>query len=147
MASNAWARSNEAALVDELRGSADTISLVATVAGRVVGHVPFTPVQVGASRQETSAVGLRQMAVLPEYQPQGIGSHLVCVGLDACRSQGHGLVVVVRHSTFYPKFGFVKASIAGLEYEHGRHGNYLDSRRGCLSAFTAAGRSELHNLQ
>ena len=58
------------------------------------------------------------MAVLPEYQRHGIGSQLVRAGLDACRAQGHGLVVVIGHPTFYPKFGFVPASTTCLEYEH-----------------------------
>jgi putative acetyltransferase len=114
----AFGRSSEAALVDALRASAHAIALVATVDTQVVGHILFTAVQVGDSASGPSAVGLAPMAVLPEYQRQGIGSQLVRAGLDACRAQGHGLVVVVGHPTFYPKFGFVPASTTGLEYEH-----------------------------
>ena len=58
------------------------------------------------------------MAVLPEYQRKGIGSQLVRAGLEACRYQGYGLVVVVGHPAFYPRFGFMPASAEGLECEH-----------------------------
>jgi putative acetyltransferase len=114
----AFGRSSEAAVVDALRGLADAISLVATIEARIVGHILFTPVQVGDLQQGVQAVGLAPMAVLPEYQRQGIGSQLVRAGLDACRSRGRGLVVVVGHPEFYPKFGFMRASTTGLEYEH-----------------------------
>jgi putative acetyltransferase len=63
-------------------------------------------------------MGLAPMAVLPEYQRQGVGSHLVRAGLDVCRSRGIGAVVVVGHPAYYPKFGFVRASTKGLAYEH-----------------------------
>lgn len=114
----AFGRSSEGALVDALRGVPDAISLVATIEARIVGHILFTPVQVEGLEPRVPAVGLAPMAVLPEYQRQGIGSQLVRAGLDACRSHGHGLVVVVGHPAFYPRFGFVRASTTGLEYEH-----------------------------
>jgi putative acetyltransferase len=114
----AFGRSSEAALVDALRASPGAISLVATVATNVAGHILFTTVQVGEGEAGQSAVGLAPMAVLPEFQRQGIGSQLVRAGLDVCRAQGHSLVVVVGHPRFYPRFGFVQASTIGLEYEH-----------------------------
>jgi putative acetyltransferase len=113
----AFGQPTEAALVDALRGVAGAISLVATIGARIVGHILFTPVQVGAG-PTVPAIGLAPMAVLPEYQRQGIGSQLALAGLDACRSRGHGVVVVVGHPTFYPRFGFVPASTAGLECEY-----------------------------
>ena len=47
------------------------------------------------------------MAVLPEFQNQGIGSLLVKAGLDECRKQGCDFVVVLGHPAYYPRFGFV----------------------------------------
>jgi putative acetyltransferase len=55
------------------------------------------------------------MAVLPERQRQGIGSALVQKGLEACRQQGHRIVVVLGHSHFYPRFGFSPRLAAHLE--------------------------------
>jgi putative acetyltransferase len=46
------------------------------------------------------------MAVLPDFQRRGIGSKLVEAGLEACRKQGHKIVVVLGHPDFYPRFGF-----------------------------------------
>ena len=49
------------------------------------------------------------MAVLPELQNQGIGSLLVREGLSECERIGCGLVVVLGHAKYYPRFGFVPA--------------------------------------
>ena len=52
------------------------------------------------------ALALAPMAVLPEWQRQGIGSMLVRAGLDLCREAGHEIVIVLGHPEFYPRFGF-----------------------------------------
>lgn len=38
-------------------------------------------------------------------------------GLGACRAAGHERVVVLGHPWFYPRFGFVPASIYGVTSE------------------------------
>jgi putative acetyltransferase len=55
------------------------------------------------------------MAVLPEFQNQGIGSALVRRGLDVCKEQGHQIVIVVGHPPFYPRFGFSSKLAAHLD--------------------------------
>lgn len=138
---HAFGRPNEAALVDTLRGVPRAISLVATIDGRLVGHILFTPVEihVGSDGGRTGvgpgsdpvaeiamlpvveiamlAVGLAPMGVLPEYQRQGIGSDLARAGLNACRAEGHAVVVVLGHPAFYSRFGFGRASTHGIAYE------------------------------
>jgi putative acetyltransferase len=42
----AFGAPTEAALVDRLRGSPDSISLVAAIADRIVGHILFTPISL-----------------------------------------------------------------------------------------------------
>lgn len=50
------------------------------------------------------------MAVLPEYQQKGIGKNLVIEGLKKSKELGYKAVVVLGHPTYYPKFGFERAS-------------------------------------
>ena len=107
----------EADIVDALRGSAGSLSLVAIVDDRIAGHIFFTPVSIDGIAPHGAAVGLAPLAVLPERQKLGIGSALVRAGLDACRARGCGIVVVLGHPEYYPRFGFVPASTAGLVCE------------------------------
>lgn len=112
----AFGTSTEAALVDRLRGSPDSISLVAAIADRVVGHILFTPITIEPAARVRVA-GLAPMAVRPENQRSGVGSQLVRAGLDLCRQRGYAAVVVVGHPEFYPRFGFVQARTRGLTCE------------------------------
>ncbi len=48
-----------------------TLSLVAVVDGRVIGHIAFSPVTISDGTQDW--YGLGPVSVLPEYQRQGIG--------------------------------------------------------------------------
>src|SRR5512139_82905 len=115
----AFGRTNEAALVDALRTNARPyISLVAVDGEDVVGHIFFSPVTIAAAEGDCSALGLGPMAVLPEHQQQGIGSQLVRSGLAACRHLEHGVVVVLGHPHYYPRFGFVPAATKGLRSEY-----------------------------
>src|SRR5262249_2921486 len=103
----AFGRDDEAGIVDALRtGGYSRVSLVAEVGGRVVGHVLFGDLPILTDGGTVAALSLAPMAVLPEFQRQGIGSALVQKGLEACRDQGHRIVVVLGHPDFYPRFGF-----------------------------------------
>ena len=52
------------------------------------------------------AVSLAPMAVLPEFQRQGIGAQLIQEGLRACAARGERIVIVLGHPDYYPRFGF-----------------------------------------
>ena len=56
-----------------------TISLVAEVDGRVVGHIAFSPVSM--SDGTVGRYGLGPVSVLPAYQRRGIGKALIDAGL------------------------------------------------------------------
>lgn len=109
----AFGQPGEADLVDALRGEPGVISLVAEVAGEVVGHLLLSPVQVeGACTRQALALG--PMAVLPGHQRQGIGSALVKACLERARGSGAPAVIVLGHPDYYPRFGFEPAEPHGL---------------------------------
>ena len=115
----AFNRPGEAELVDALRKNARPyISLLAELDGLTVGHIFFSPVLIESEASSVTALGLGPMAVLPEHQNRGIGSELVRHGLEACRSIGHDVVVVLGHPEYYPRFGFVPARQKGLSCEY-----------------------------
>ena len=103
----AFGQEDEARLVDALRADGYArVSLVAEVDRRVVGHILFSTLTLRAGGQYRDEVSLAPMAVVPEWQRQGIGTSLVHEGLSACEEAGHKVVVVVGHPDFYPRFGF-----------------------------------------
>ena len=113
----AFGQTNEAKLVDALRTVAQPyISLVAVAADQVVGHIFFSPVTIESG--PANAMGLAPMAVLPDYQKQGVGSLLVRDGLVEAQRAGFNIVVVLGHPGYYPRFGFIPASQKKLRSEY-----------------------------
>lgn len=105
----------EARLVEQLRANGGiTLSLVAVVDDRIVGHLLFSPVKVSSGHDEVMGVGLGPVAVLPEYQRQGIGTKLINEGIGGMREAGSPFIVVLGHAEYYPRFGFVPASRYGV---------------------------------
>ena len=110
----AFGQDQEANIVDALRSNrASLLSLVAMLNGRVVGHIMYSPITVG----EVTGAALGPMAVLPEYQRQGIGSKLVEAGNQKLKDAGCPLIIVVGHAEYYPRFGFEPASVHGITCE------------------------------
>ena len=113
----AFERPDEADLVDRLRPTPGYLALVAVEAGRVVGHIAFTPVRHHPAGS-VDVRGLGPMAVAPGRHRSGIGSALVRAGLEACRRDGARAVVVLGHPAYYPRFGFRPAAEYGLASEY-----------------------------
>ena len=114
----AFGQTEEAELVDKLRNRAGlTISLVAAQGDEIVGHIVFSPVRIESEHSSFEAIALAPMAVLLAYQRKGIGTQLVREGLQECKCLGHEIVIVVGHSTYYPRFGFVPAKAEGIGCE------------------------------
>lgn len=90
-----------------------TLSLVAEVDGRVVGHIAFSPVSISDGTQNW--YGLGPVSVLPLYQRQGIGKALIREGLSRLKNLGAQGCCLVGHPEYYPKFGF--ENVAGLILE------------------------------
>jgi putative acetyltransferase len=111
----AFGQNLEGDIVDALRSNGGVLlSLVAAVNGQVVGHIMFSPVSVEGDER---GAALGPMAVLPEYQRQGIGSQLVEAGIQKLKVAGCPFIILVGHAGFYPRFGFTPASKHGIKCE------------------------------
>lgn len=114
----AFGRENEARLVNTLRAeNAIILSLVAQVAETIAGHILFSPVTISDGATAWPAVGLGPVAVLPEWQQQGIGSTLIRAGLAELTARGYNVVIVLGHPDYYPRFGFRPTQPYGIRWE------------------------------
>jgi putative acetyltransferase len=101
-------------IIEALRvAKALTVSLVAEVNDRVVGHIAFSPVTI--SDDTRNWYGLGPVSVLPEYQRQGIGEALIREGLSRLREMNARGCCLVGHPDYYRKFGF--KNMPGLVHE------------------------------
>jgi putative acetyltransferase len=92
-------------IINALRAAdALTISLVADINGRVIGHIAFSPVTI--SDGAIGWYGLGPVSVLPEYQKQGIGRSLINKGLSLLKELGGQGCALVGDPNFYKRFGF-----------------------------------------
>ena len=90
-----------------------TVSLVAEMDGRVVGHIAFSPVTM--SDGSPGWYGLGPVSVLPAYQRQGIGGALIHEGLSRLRGLGARGCCLVGHPGYYKRFGFQNTQGLGHE--------------------------------
>lgn len=101
-------------IIEALRAAKSlTVSLVAEVDGRVVGHIAFSPVTISDGTRNW--YGLGPVSVLPEYQRQGIGKALIEEGLSRLKGLNARGVCLVGHPDYYRKFGF--KNVSGLVHE------------------------------
>ncbi len=101
-------------IVTALRAAgALTLSLVAEIGGRVVGHVAFSPVTISDGTPDW--YGLGPVSVLPACQRQGIGKALIREGLSRLRALGARGCCLVGHPDYYRKFGFRNVPGLGIE--------------------------------
>jgi putative acetyltransferase len=116
---SAFGRKNEAILVRKLRENSSVLSFVAVQEGTVIGHILYSLVSFDTDVSNSLCIlGLAPMAVLPDYQRQGVGSGLIWYSLRECGDRGFDAVVVLGHADFYPRFGFQTASRKGLSCEY-----------------------------
>lgn len=111
----AFEAQEEGKIVEKLRKSCpNAVSLVAVLDEKVVGHIFFSPVTIDNEEKHVIGMGLAPMAVLPEFQKQGVGSLLVKEGLQRIRETDCPFIIVLGHVDYYPRFGFERASKYGL---------------------------------
>lgn len=111
-------RDDEAKLVERIRFSnffIRDLSLVAEEQGEIVGHVLLSKAKIIQKNGEKEVLVLAPVAVNPTVQKKGIGSKLINEGLRRAKDLGYGLVLLIGHPTYYPKFGFQPANQHGIE--------------------------------
>ena len=138
----AFGRSAEADLVNAIRNAGQmTLSLVARSKEMPVGHILYSPVSLETNPQHYRVWGLGPIAVLPEYQRQGVGRQLIKTSLEQCKGFGVDTVVLLGHTSYYPKFGFEPASRYGLKFKGEDFGDafmVLELRKGALASLAGA---------
>ncbi len=101
-------------IIEALRAAKTlTISLVAELDARVIGHIAFSPVTI--SDGAPNWYGLGPVSVLPEYQRQGIGKALIREGLSRLRDMNAQGCCLVGHPEYYRQFGFTNTPELVLE--------------------------------
>ena len=117
----AFGREEEPDIVRALRRSGKVLcSMVAEAQDEIVGHILFSPMTIESGEVAHNAVCLGPLAVLPNFQRQGVGSQLMEAGLAECRRQGHKAVFLLGHPSYYPRFGFRPAREFDVHYQDDR---------------------------
>jgi putative acetyltransferase len=110
----AFGQEGESNLIDKIRKSAafipDLSLVVETEDKEIVGHILFSIVVIETEEGNVQSLALAPVAVKPDYQNEGIGSSLIREGLKRSKELGYRSVIVLGHSTYYPRFGFIPAS-------------------------------------
>ena len=100
-----FSNNTEQFIINALRAAnALTISLVAEIDGKLVGHIAFSPVTF--SDGSKNWYGLGPISVMPNYQKQGIGKSLVNEGIGLLKDLGAEGCVLVGDAKYYERFGF-----------------------------------------
>ena len=105
---------NEQELVKALRDTPSFIpelSLVAEEDGKIVGHILFTKITI----EEAIELALAPLSVLPAYQRRGIGLALIREGHRIARQLGYDYSIVLGSPAYYPRAGYLPASLYGIE--------------------------------
>ena len=105
---------NEQDLVVALRNSDSFIpelSLIAVKEDKIIGYILFTKIKIGNYEE----LALAPLAVLPEYQKQGIGSMLIEQGHKIAKKLGYHYSIVLGSENYYPKFGYIPAIQCGIQ--------------------------------
>lgn len=116
---DAFGYDKEARLTEQLLGDPTAeprVSLLAFHSGKPVGHILFTRASFRGTDEPGMIHILAPLAVVREYQRQGVGGVLIREGLKRLKAMGSLAVFVLGHKEYYPKYGFKPhASRRGFE--------------------------------
>ena len=107
-------------IVNALRAAkALSLSLVAEIDGKVVGHIAFSPVTISDGTDHWYGIG--PVSVLSEFQRKGCGKALVNEGLARLKASGAQGCLLVGDPNYYKRFGFrnlPESTLAGVPPEN-----------------------------
>jgi putative acetyltransferase len=104
-------------LLDELRSSwawEDELSFVAEIDADVVGQVLYTHAFIDAPTRLLDVLVLSPVGVRSDLQRQSIGTRLIVESLRTLSTRHEPLVFLEGHPSYYPRFGFQRASTMGF---------------------------------
>lgn len=86
------------------------LSIVALEDDKIVGHLMMSKINIIDGDKQHLSLALAPVAVAPDEQMKGVGSSLINQSIKIAAALGYESVIVLGHHTYYPKFGFQKAS-------------------------------------
>ena len=110
----AFGKPQEARMVEAIRASdgfVPELSLVADTDGEIVGHIILSYVSLEDGQR---LLELGPISVRPDRQGKGIGGALIRAALAVADERGEPLVLVLGQPSYYPRFGFRRASALGI---------------------------------
>lgn len=106
-------------LVERLRNSDSfnpELSLVAESNGKIIGYILLTEIKIeDIGKDSSTSLALAPVAVLPDYQGNGVGSKLIKAAHDKAKGLGYGSVVLLGHENYYPKFRYRPTKEFGIK--------------------------------
>ena len=106
----AFGYAKEAKLTADLltdRTAESVLSLLAFHNNKAIGHILFTRAYINDRASQPLIHILAPLAVIPEYQKQGVGGMLIQEGLKRLKKMGSEMVFVLGHMEYYPRHGFI----------------------------------------
>ena len=107
----------EAELVERIRRTAEYINeltLVATKGTQILGFIMLSHVDLQGVNDSFTVLSLAPVAVLPNFQKMGIGGKLILEGIKLAEERPEPLIVLLGHESYYPRFGFERASMHNI---------------------------------
>ena len=125
----AFGQEEEAELVQSLLDDPSAqpcLSLLAFQDEQPAGHVLFTKARLTTDPNLSIAL-LAPLAVVPEFQKQGIGGQRIETGAELLASAGVTLIFLAGYPSYYTRRGFQPASPLGLEPTYPMPESYPDA--------------------
>ncbi|MGG2066948.1 GNAT family N-acetyltransferase [Bacillus sp. S14(2024)] len=81
----------------------------------IIGHILLSKIKIVDGDHAVDSLALAPVAVVPEQQKKGIGSHLIHAALKKAKELGYRSVIVLGHKEYYPKFGFQPTNLWNIQ--------------------------------